>query len=431
MFVSIGIASGVAGPSVILAIVLAGLLAGCNALSSAQLAANHPVSGGTYAYGRRYLTPTLGFAAGWLFLCAKSASAAAAALGVAGYALHATGSGLVPATAGIGWRVGLALATVVLVTGLVVLGVRRSNRANAVIVGVTLVSLACFVAVGLGPAWENGRANLTPFFGGDGAGGVRGLLGATALMFVAYTGYGRLATLGEEVTEPRRTIPRAIVWTLAISMAVYLAVGLVGVAGAGVEVLGGTGLGGTGLGGTVLGETERGWAGTTAAAPLEAAVRGFGAPWAGPVLAAGAVAAMLGVLLNLVLGLSRVVLAMGRAGDLPRSLGRLDARANPTAAVVGVGLVIGLIAATGSVRLAWSFSAFTVLVYYALTNLAALRLTRQERLYHPVFAWVGLTGCLGLAFWVEPRAWASGLVVLGLGLAGRGVVLLLRGRKNA
>jgi APA family basic amino acid/polyamine antiporter len=181
----------------------------------------------------------------------------------------------------------------------------------------------------------------------------------------------------------------------------------------------------------VLGETERGWAGTTAAAPLEAAVRGFGAPWAGPVLAAGAVAAMLGVLLNLVLGLSRVVLAMGRAGDLPRSLGRLDARANPTAAVVGVGLVIGLIAATGSVRLAWSFSAFTVLVYYALTNLAALRLTRQERLYHPVFAWVGLTGCLGLAFWVEPRAWASGLVVLGLGLAGRGVVLLLRGRKNA
>lgn len=167
VFVSIGIAAGVAGPSVVLAIVLAGVLAWRNALSSAQLAANHPVSGGTYADGRRYLTPGLGFAAGWLFLCAKSASAAAAALGVAGYALHASGAGDAP----VGWRIGLALAAVALTTTLVALGVRRSNRANAAIVGLTLGSLAFFVLAGLGPAWANGWANLTPFFGsGEGAG---------------------------------------------------------------------------------------------------------------------------------------------------------------------------------------------------------------------------------------------------------------------
>lgn len=214
-------------------------------------------------------------------------------------------------------------------------------------------------------------------------------------MFVAYTGYGRLATLGEEVVEPRRTIPRAIVVTLAVSMVVYLAVGLVGVAGAGAGVLGG--------------------AGTAAAAPLEVAARVFGVPGAGVVLGVGAVAALLGVLLNLVLGLSRVALAMGREGDLPRGLGRLDARSNPTAAVVGVGMVIGLIASTGSVRPAWSFSVFTVLVYYAITNLAALRLTREERLYHPAVAWAGLAGCLGLAFWVEPRAWGAGRPPRGAG----------------
>jgi APA family basic amino acid/polyamine antiporter len=395
VFVSVGIGAGVAGPSVVLAIGLAGLLAVCNALSSAQLAASHPVSGGTYEYGYRYLTPGLGFAAGWMFLCAKSASAAAAALGFAGYALHAGGAN--SATA----RTGLALGAVVVLTGLVLAGVRRSNRVNMVIVGVTLAALVCFVLAGVGPALRHGGGNLTPFFGGleTDAPAWRQLAEATALMFVAYTGYGRIATLGEEVAEPRKTIPRAIVITLGVSMALYVAVGLVGVAGAGVGVFAGTG--------------------TTAAAPLEVAARVFDVPGLGWVVAVGAVTAMLGVLLNLILGLSRVGLAMGRRGDLPRVFGRVSAAGSPTPAVLGVGVVIGLMAATGSIRLAWSFSAFTVLVYYAITNLAALRLAREDRLYHPLFSWTGLVGCVGLAFWVEPRAWAGGLMVLGIGLAGR------------
>ncbi len=394
VFVSVGIGAGVAGPAVTLAIGLAGLLAVCNALSSAQLAANHPVSGGTYEYGYRYLTPGLGFAAGWMFLCAKSASAAAAALGFAGYALHAAG---VDAPAA---RTALALGAVVVLTGLVLAGVRRSSRVNTLIVGVTLAALACFVLAGAGPAIGRAGTNLTPFFGGldTATPAWRRLAEATALMFVAYTGYGRIATLGEEVAEPRRTIPRAIVITLGVSMALYVAVGLVGVAGAGVGVFAGAG---------------------TAAAPLEAAARSFGVPGLGRVVAFGAVTAMLGVLLNLVLGLSRVALAMGRRGDLPGVLARVSAAGSPTPAVLGVGLVIALLAAGGSLRLAWSFSAFTVLIYYAITNLAALRLGRDERLYHPLIAWAGLAGCLGLAFWVEPRAWLAGLGVLAAGVAGR------------
>lgn len=397
VFVSVGIAAGVAGPSVVLAIGLAGLLAVCNALSSAQLAASHPVSGGTYEYGYRYLTPGMGFAAGWMFLCAKSASAAAAALGFAGYALHAAGAGANSATA----RTGLALGAVVVLTGLVLAGVRRSNRVNMAIVGVTLAALVCFVLAGAGTAVDNAGRNLTPFFGGleTGAPAWRRLAEATALMFVAYTGYGRIATLGEEVAEPRKTIPRAIVITLGVSMGLYVAVGLVGVAGAGVGVFAGTG--------------------ATAAAPLEVAARVFDVPGLGWVVAVGAVTAMLGVLLNLILGLSRVGLAMGRRGDLPRMFGRVSAAGSPTPAVLGVGVVMGLMAATGSIRLAWSFSAFTVLVYYAITNLAALRLTREDRLYHPLFAWAGLAGCVGLAFWVEPRAWMGGLGVLAIGLGGR------------
>jgi APA family basic amino acid/polyamine antiporter len=143
VFVSSGIAAGVAGPAVIVAVALAALVATCNALSSAQLAASHPVSGGTYEYGYRYLTPSIGFVAGWMFLCAKSASAATAALGLAGYVLGAIGGG------GHVWRTGLGVSAVVVLTMLVAGGIRRSNRTNAVIVAVTLVALLGFILAGL------------------------------------------------------------------------------------------------------------------------------------------------------------------------------------------------------------------------------------------------------------------------------------------
>ena len=406
IFVSIGIAAGVAGPSVVLAIVAAGALAVCNALSSAQLAANHPTSGGTYAYGYRYLRPWLGFSAGWMFLCAKSASAATAALGFAGYVFVAFG---VPDS---GWRVVLALGAVGALVGLVLCGVRRSSIANTVIVSVTLLALIFFVVAGLPSAVRGGEGRFSPFFGSvgvDGRSAAARVLEASALMFVAYTGYGRIATMGEEVREPRSTIPRAIVITLLVSMALYLAVGVVCVDAGGAAPLG-------------AGGTERG-------APLALLARGFGLPGAGVIVSIGAVTAMLGVLLNLVLGLSRVALAMGRRGDLPAVFARVNsAGTTPAPAVLLVGCVILGLTAIGSIRLAWSFSAFTVLVYYAITNLAALRLPREDRLYHPAVAWAGLAGCLGLAFWVEPRAWGAGLAVLGAGLGGRAAVGAILGK---
>lgn len=394
IFVSIGIAVGVAGPSVVVAIALAAAVAVCNALSSAQLAANHPTSGGTYEYGHVYLRPWLGFSAGWMFLCAKSASAATAALGFAGYVLVAVGQ---PNST---WHLPLALAAVAVLVGVVLCGLRQSDWTNIVIVSVTLISLTFFVVAGVPAALRHGAENLGPFFEsplGDGRPAFVRLLEATALMFVAYTGYGRIATLGEEVRDPRSTIPRAIVLTLVASMSLYLAVGLVGVAAAGAEQFG-----------SVV---------TQQAAPLAVVARGFGAVSAELVLSIGAVTAMLGVLLNLVLGLSRVVLAMGRRGDLPRSLARLNARGTtPTAAVLLVGAVILGLTSIGSIKFAWSFSAFTVLVYYVITNLAAIRLPSEQRLYHPSIAWCGLFGCLSLALWVEPRVWIAGLSVLGVGL---------------
>ncbi len=274
-FVSIGIAAGVAGPSVVLAIFLAALLAACNGLSSAQLAAAHPVSGGTYEYGYRYLSPALGFTAGWTFLSSKSASAATAALGLAGYLLDALGLGSAIL------RVGLGLVAVFTVTALVWHGTSRSNRANALIVGVTLATLALFVIAGLPAAAEGSAVNLKGVFPDRGVS--RALLEATALMFVAYTGYGRIATLGEEVRDPERTIPRAIIVTLVVSAVLYVSIGIVAVGSVGAESL----------------------AQITAAtaAPLEATAKTFGGPALARILALGAITAMFSVLLNLVLGL--------------------------------------------------------------------------------------------------------------------------------
>jgi len=387
VFVSIGIAAGIAGPAVILAVAIGAIVATCNGLNSAQLAATHAVSGGTYEYGYKYLTPWLGFTAGWMFLLAKTASAATAALGFAGYLLNVTGlsSTLVVPT---------AMLAVVVLTLIVLTGIRRSNTANMVIVSVTLLSLAFFILTCLPRAATVGVDNLTPFFTGD----LGTVLHASALMFVAYTGYGRIATMGEEAREPRKTIPQAMIVCLVLTMLLYMSVAAVGIGAVGADVLGNA-------------------TGQTKAAPLEVAVRSVAGAGGAVVLAIGAMTAMLGVLLNLILGLSRVLLAMGRRRDMPRILARLNQQqTTPYWAVLVVGVAIAFLVLLGNVKTTWSFSAFNVLIYYAITNLAALRLPPQERLYPQWVGWLGLGSCLFLAFWVESSIWQVGLGLIVAGL---------------
>src|SRR5690606_22748753 len=334
VFVSIGIAAGVAGPAVLLATALAALVATCNALSSAQLAASMPVSGGTYEYANRYLDHWLGFTAGWMFLCAKTASAATAALGFAGYLLRLLNAP--------GPTVAVAVATALAMTLIVVSGIRLSSRANVAIVSVTLAALLFFIIAGAGYLASAGARSLAPFLpasSGD-------LFHATALMFVAFTGYARIATLGEEVREPRRTIPRAIILTLVVSSLLYVGVGAVGIALVGPETLA--------------------QAARTEIAPLAVVARQFDLAGAATIISIGAMTAMLGVLLNLLLGLSRVLLAMGRHGDAPPIFAGIAASGSPVPAVTAVGVAVAALALLGDVKVTWSFSAFTVLICYAI-----------------------------------------------------------------
>lgn len=386
VFVSIGIAAGVTGSSLMFAVMLAALVASFNGLSSAQLAANHAVSGGTYEYAYKFLNPILGFSAGWMFLLAKSASAATAALGFSAYFLdliNASSAFLIP----------IALLGVLVLTFVVLSGLRRSNFTNTIIVGITLFALLIFILLGSPSAVSNSSVYLDFAF----EGGWQGFFYASALMFVAYTGYGRIATMGEEVKNPRQTIPKAMIITLAVSMLLYSAVAFVAVG--------------------LLGSTALSDAVSASNAPLEVAAQALNIPLLRQLIAMAAISAMLGVLLNLILGLSRVLMAMARRKDMPSFLAKLNpAGTTPTASVITMGIVIAVLVLVGNVKTTWSFSAFTVLIYYAITNLAALRISKENRLFPAWVSWAGLTSCLGLAFFVETRVLLTGFLLLALGL---------------
>ena len=268
-----------------------------------------------------------------------------------------------------------------------------------VLVFVTLLGLAVFISYSFGTSPTRLLDNRTsqPLEPADTS---VPLLLATALMFVAYTGYGRIATLGEEVRKPRTTIPAAIWITLLVATVFYVLVGgsllrTLGVKN--IEILQGRGFN----------------------ALLYWALHRRGDAHAVMLFVVwfAAITAMLGVLLNLILGLSRVLLAMGRRRDAPGLFASINkAGTTPVPAVIGVGLLIAGLTLIGDIKTTWSFSAFTVLIYYGITNLAALRLPVENRLYPRFFAYAGLGGCFFLAWWVEPMVWmvGCGLIVLGL-----------------
>jgi basic amino acid/polyamine antiporter, APA family len=370
VFVYTGIAAGLAGPAMLVSLAIAGAAAACNGLSSAQLAMNFPRSGGTYVYAGKMISPWAGFLAGWLFLAAKAASAAATAIGFGAYLGKLIP---VPPTA-----IAFALAAATIALDLYRL--KGAGRVNLVLVAVTIASLLAFIVAG----WSDvRREHFTPFA----PHGAFGILSAASVLFVAYAGYGRVATLGEEIENPRRNIPLAIILALGISMAIYLFVSYVAIGRQGT------------------------W--TT----LE-----------GKWVAVGAATAMGSVFLNLMLGLSRMAFAMGRGGDLPGVLSRVNRFSSPYAAVLFVGVAVLILIGIGNLVGLVSLSAFTILVYYGLTNLSALRLKKEDRFLPLVVPALGLMFCIALAASVPPKRMLPGAGVLGAGVLWRLVITKLRRR---
>jgi|SRR5690606_8916609 len=254
--------------------------------------------------------------------------------------------------------------------------------------------------------WDGGLAAVLGAGSGGAAGIALAVMQAAALMFFAFAGYARVATLGEEVLSPRRTIPRAIVTALAVVAALYLALSV-------VLVLVGPAPG------------AQGWGPAPFLTALQAV--GAGSAW-GAVITVGAVAAASGALLALVAGVSRTMLAMARGGDLPRPLARSSNRYGvPQRAEVVAGIAIVLLVLLASdVLVAVAASSFGVLLYYAVANLAALTQAGQWRLFPKVMQVVGLIGCVVLVAALPGSTVVSGVVLVLIGVAYRAIVLALR-----
>ncbi|MBN0046691.1 APC family permease [Streptomyces actuosus] len=378
IFAALGPAARAGGSGLLPGLAVAAVVAYCNAMSSARLAARYPASGGTYVYGRERLGVFWGYLAGWAFVVGKTASCAAMALTVGAYVWPAQAHAV-------------AVSAVVVLTAVNYGGIQKSAWLTRAIVAVVLAVLACVVVVCLG----SGRAEAGRLAFGASEGAV-GVLQAAGLLFFAFAGYARIATLGEEVRDPARTVPRAIPLALGIALAVYLAVA--------VAVL------------SVLGPEALGKAG----APLADAVRAAGAPGWVPVVRVGAAVAALGSLLALILGVSRTTLAMARDRHLPGPLAAVHARFRvPHRAELAVGAVVAVLAATVDVRGAIGFSSFGVLVYYAIANASAWTLDPSPA--GRVVPVAGFVGCGVLAFSLPGVSVAVGAGILAVGVIAYGV----------
>ncbi|GAB3158960.1 amino acid permease [Amycolatopsis stemonae] len=383
VYAAFGPAAKAAGSGLLIGLVLAAVVAYCNATSSAQLAAQYPTSGGTYAYGRERLGPWWGFTAGWAFVVGKTASCAAMALTFATYAVP-----------GPWWLQRLvAVAGVLALAVLNSRGVTRTAQLTRVLVTITLVALAVLVA---GIAFGGGA---TPeHLGGAGAwtsGGLYGILQAAGLLFFAFAGYARIATMGEEVRDPKRAIPRAIPLALGIAVLVYLVIGVAALLASGPGRLAGS------------------------AAPLTTAVTDAGAGALAPVVRVGGAVASLGALLALIAGIGRTSLAMARNRDLPAWLAAVHPRYQvPHHAEFALAAVVSVLVLTADLRGVIGFSSFGVLLYYTIANLAAFTQRPPDRRWPRWLQVLGLAGCLVLVTTLPWPSIVAGVAVFAVGLAG-------------
>ncbi|HYJ13386.1 MAG TPA: APC family permease [Thermomicrobiales bacterium] len=383
IFSVFGPAAEVAGNGLLVGLLVAAVIAYCNATASAQLAAAYPSAGGTYLYGNERLGAWWGFAAGWMFVVGKTASCAAMALTIAHYALP-------------DFEVAGRLLGLVVVAGLTwanCRGITRTAQLTKVLVTCSLTALAIVVLMVL----FRGEVSTDSLTSGSWfAEGPYAILQSAGLIFFAFAGYARIATMGEEVINPRIAIPRAITIAFLLTVVIYVVVAVTSLIAAGA---------------TALAESE---------APLLTVVEEAGVGQIGWIVRVGGFVAATGALLGLMAGIGRTSLAMARHGDFPSRFARVDpAHQVPVTAQVAIGCIVGVLLLVADLRNAIGFSSFGVLLYYAVTNAAAWTQPAEDRRYPKWLQAMGLVGCLVLALTLPLTAVIVGILVLAVGLGVR------------
>lgn len=377
IFVVTGVAAGNSGPAFIISLILAGIIATFNALSSAQLAAVYPQSGGTYEYGYQLLHPLMGFSAGWMFLLSKLAAGSVVAIGFGSYFYE-----IFPIVS----PLFLSLSAVVILTLANFFGIKKTGYLNLFIISFTILSLLYLAFSGIPEIDPDNFTPFAPF-------GLSGIAESTALLFFAFTGYARIATLAEEVKDPETTIPKAVIITIVTAILLYVLVSVVAIG--------------------VIGTREM--AGSTS--PLQLVSHALSTPGIRIFTTLGASTAMLGVLLSQILGISRMMLAMGRRKDLLPVFERVHNKNKvPHVGIFITGLLISVLCLIGSFEFILASAAFTILLYYTITNMAALRQKKELRRYGNTVPVLGLTGCILIAFSLKATVIIAGVILLITGL---------------
>jgi APA family basic amino acid/polyamine antiporter len=373
IFVVTGVAAGLAGPALLVSLLISACISTFTALSFAELAAVIPKEGGGYEFARELVSPFAGFIAGWLWLLSNVVVGAVVSLGFASYLAI-----FIPLPVKV-----MAVTACLAVTLINYFGVRESGLINDALVIIKLAILAFFVVVGIGAVKLD---NFSPFM----PNGSVGVMQGAALIFFAYTGFARITIISEEVKDPRRTIPLAIILALVISTIIYLLVSFTAI---GLVEYHDLAASGSPLADAAMSESKN----------------------AANLISIGAIAAILSVLLTTLLGLSRLSFAMARNSDLPKVFANLHPKhATPYNTILVFGILMTLFAAFTDILRAASISNFASLLYYAIANYAALKL--EKPLYPRIISVLGLITCIALLLFLAQDAWIVGSAAIFAGV---------------
>jgi len=377
IFVVTGIVAGLAGPSFIISIILAGAIASFSALSFAQLSAYMPREGGGYEFAYRMISPYAGFLAGWMWVFSNLFIGGAVSLGFAQYLVS-----LLPVL-----KQSVTIVAAVFCFSFTLLnyvGVRQSALVNNALVVAKVCIVVFFIVFGLGFINLQNFDQFIPR-------GPSGLFQAAALIFFAYGGYARVTTVAEEVKDASRTIPKAIILALATSTILYVFIGVVAVGLIGSQSLSSSG------------------------SPLADAINVTGNSAAVFVVSIGAMIATASVLLMTVLGVSRMTFAMARNRQLPSFLSQIHPRfQTPHYAVLLTGLASTVLVFGGFSRIV-AVGTFSLLFHHGLVNLSAIRLRREDKRYPVFVSAAGFLFCFALLAFLSSDAWIIGLAGLLIG----------------
>jgi len=375
IFVVKGIVAGLAGPALVISIVIAGVISLFTALSFVELTAWLPKEGSIYEFANRLISPFAGFLGGWMWIVSNTFAGAAVSMGFSYYL-----TALIPAIDP-RW---VPVAICVAFTIINLVGVRQSALFNNALVTAKVLILFVFIIVG---TFRLSPANFTPLIP-SGA----GVLYGAYFIFFAFSGFGRIAVLSEEVKDAKRIVPRSILLALALSGVIYILVGTVA-----VGLIGADGL-------------------ASSNSPLVKAIQTVGNPFLVYLVSAGGMFATASVLLTSILGVSRMAFSMSRRGDLPQALNALHHKFDtPYISILIIGIITVLLAVFVDLTGIVGVSTFVSLFYYALANASALRLNVANRVYPKFVPAVGLATSIALGALVQPSAFAMGAVCLAVG----------------